>query len=156
MINRYTLSTVCMRDHNLQRALRKRLVGLRDMRSFSRQVASLLLAAVVAVPLLSVAARPALLAARTPRVQPFHHPSEQTSLAGDPGPGGGRYLVLSARSTMRAGMPSTMGYRRAQTVQIRCKCSKRKLLWQAGQARPATTEESNLIEASSSSDIAGL
>ncbi len=47
---------------------------------------------------------------------------------------GGTWAADSARSTMSAGMPSTMGYLRLHALQTRRKSSKRRSPWQAGQA----------------------
>jgi hypothetical protein len=57
---------------------------------------------------------------------------------------------------MSAGMPSTMGYLRAQALQTRRESSACKFPWQAGQASWATTEESNPVDAFNSSAFAGL
>ncbi len=56
---------------------------------------------------------------------------------------GGTWAADSARSTMSAGMPSTMGYLRLHAVQMRRKSSMRRSPWQAGQARWARTDASN-------------
>ena len=55
-----------------------------------------------------------------------------------------RTAIVSARSTMSAGMPSTMGYLRSQAMQTRHESSARKSAWQAGQASCAMVDAANV------------